>query len=775
MAGRKGGAPEADIAASPGGIAGSPWFEGAIVAIAVAFVIAMIHPGSVFATTTPTGGDLAAHVVGPHLLRYELLSHWRLTGWSPDWFAGFPAYTFYPVLPALAVVALDLVLPYTVAFKLVVAAAIVGVPIAAWTLGRLAALPRPTPALLAIGATGYLFDTSLTLAGGNFASTMAGEFSYALGLIALLVYLGVLLRWLRTGRGRVLTAVLLAVVVLCHPVMVFFEIVGTVAALAVAFAWGNARRIPALDYLIVFGGGALLSAFWYLPFVAEGHWETNPNFGKIVNYRLLLFPYPAVAEILIVGLAVLAVVYGLQRRDSVVAVLTALAVASLLATMVAPRGHIWNVRLQPPWMLSRSLLAALGVGEIARAARRVALGPVVALGAVVLIVGITWGVLPGLQRHETTVGTRTDLDVSLLGLPRIRTTFVRTWAATGFGGYERYPGAKEFEQLLTTMRSVGNQNGCGDAMWEMDSTQERYGSPLALEILPYATSGCIGSARGLLVDSSATDPYVELAEASLSLHPLRYVRGLPYGAFDAPIGVQQLRTLGVRYFLALSPEVANAVARQTGVTEIARSGPWHVFRISGADVVAPLPAEPVVITNAVAQGKWDQLAEQAFSQEPALDPPLAAGGPASWQRLGANQPQTRALPPVHISNIRQGGAHVSFDVDLTGVPVVVRVSDFPGWSVHGAAGPWRLDPNYMVVVPKRGHVELTQGRTAADVAGDALTLVGIGVLVAATLFAMRPSRSEPGTTDGPKPPPPNKPRSGKPSTGQGRKPKARQR
>src|SRR5262249_14418780 len=150
-------------------------------------------------------------------------------------------------------------------------------------------------------------------------------------------------------------------------------------------------------------------------------------------------------------------------------------------------------------------------------------------------------------------------------------------------------------------------------------------------------------------------------------------------------GVQQLRALGVRYFLALSPAVASGVARQPGVTEIARSGPWHVFRISGADVVAPLPDEPIVVTAAAAHGEWDQLAEQGFSQAPALDPPLAEAGPASWQRAGTTEPQKVALPTVHISDIHESGDHVSFDVDRPGVPVEVRVSDFPGWSVHGAS------------------------------------------------------------------------------------------
>ena len=74
----------------------------------------------VFDDTTPTGGDFGAHVWGPAFLRDHLLPAWRLNGWSMDWYAGMPAYRFYMVVPALLVVALDTVLAYGVALKVVV-------------------------------------------------------------------------------------------------------------------------------------------------------------------------------------------------------------------------------------------------------------------------------------------------------------------------------------------------------------------------------------------------------------------------------------------------------------------------------------------------------------------------------------------------------------------------------------------------------------------------------------------------------------------------------
>ena len=78
-----------------------------------------LHANLILENNTPTGGDLGAHVWGPAYLRDHILPHWRLSGWAPDWYAGFPMYKFYMVVPALLMVLLDVVLPYGVALKIV--------------------------------------------------------------------------------------------------------------------------------------------------------------------------------------------------------------------------------------------------------------------------------------------------------------------------------------------------------------------------------------------------------------------------------------------------------------------------------------------------------------------------------------------------------------------------------------------------------------------------------------------------------------------------------
>src|SRR5438552_2381949 len=178
--------------------------------------------------------DTGAHVWGPAYLRDHLLPHGRLSGWTPDWYDGFPALTFYFPLPSLAIVVLGWLIPYNIAFKLVTVAGVLSLPVAAYAFGRLTRMRFPGPAMLAVATLPFLFDRSFTIYGGNIPSTLAGEFAFSISLSLALVFLGVLTRGLDTGRHRALAAVLLAVTGLCHMIPTLFAL----AAAAVIFLAG---------------------------------------------------------------------------------------------------------------------------------------------------------------------------------------------------------------------------------------------------------------------------------------------------------------------------------------------------------------------------------------------------------------------------------------------------------------------------------------------------------------------------------------------------------
>ena len=70
------------------------WIGFVTSAVASLYVWFTLQPDLLLANTTTNGGDTGAHVWWPAYLRDHILPKWRLTGWAPDWYAGFPAGVF---------------------------------------------------------------------------------------------------------------------------------------------------------------------------------------------------------------------------------------------------------------------------------------------------------------------------------------------------------------------------------------------------------------------------------------------------------------------------------------------------------------------------------------------------------------------------------------------------------------------------------------------------------------------------------------------------------
>ena len=720
-----------------------------VVAVAVAFTVSQLEPGLLLTATTPAGGDMGAHVWGPAYLRDTLLPQGRLAGWAPDWYAGFPAYHFYMVVPSLLIVALDLVLAYEVAFKLVTVLGIATLPVAAWALGRLARLAFPGPPLLAVAAVGFLFDRSFTIYGGNIASTLAGEFAFSISLTLAVLYVGVLLRGLETGRHRTAAAVLLALCALCHVIPAIFAVAATLVALLLRADRTRLRWTLSAGFV-----GAALTGFWTVPFVLRRSYLNDMGWEK--KHELLegLFPGPigeaatralggaATGAVpgdltLVVVLAVVGAGVSVASRRRLGTFLTVMAVVAAVGYVVAPQGRLWNARLLPFWYLSLYLLAAVAVAELAVAvatlvARDPDRPPLLARALVGLLAGTVALVALALPLRALPLGeAQADGSYRWAGLSTTDRSFVPDWARWNYSGYERKVEYPEYRGLIETMAAVGRREGCGRAMWEYHPDLDAYGTPMAPMLLPYWTDGCIGSMEGLYFEASATTPYHFLNQSELSTSPSRAQRDLPYGTLDVARGVDHLQLLGVRYYLTYTPQAASQADAEPDLALVDETGPWRVYEVAGSDLVAPLTAAPAVTRGAGAGGEtWLERSVEWYVDPARWEVPLAADGPPGWQRVSpGEEPEVRPTEPTEVSGVDSGDDWISFSVTEVGSPVVVKASYFPNWQVAGADGPYRITPNLMVVVPTSTDVRLTYGTTPVEWVGWILTLAGVLGLV----------------------------------------------
>ncbi|MFM8302743.1 MAG: hypothetical protein ACKOA9_00365 [Actinomycetota bacterium] len=842
----------------------------AIVVACCVFVLVQLQPELFLRNTTPNGGDLGAHVWWPAHLRDHLLP-WRLAGWSPDFYAGFPAGQFYFPVPALAIVGLDVLIPYNIAFKLVVVAGPALVPIGAYVFARGLRAPNPTPAAFAVAATALLFFTgdpgaspgaqaiafNQRIMGGTLASTLAGEFSFTIAIAFALLFFGTLAIALRTRRHLWLPALLLALCLMSHLVVGIFLGIGALTIWAFHGPLRNFARAAAIGAV-----GVCLSAVWLLPLLVTMKYTTNMRYGAIgvgappgQGYANYLFPGyfldPAGWEpyrwggYVLIAIAVVAAIVHLRRSTLVVLVMTvAWGVAFRYWTELGT--HVWNLRLVSFWYFGIHLLMAIGVAEVVRGAgwlgglgwRRVAEWRVErdAVGApvdpdpdpdgygdydeyagdVTRLAMAGGNAAPGPAVAPGTAGVRAWADwlrrpppravdagergtalvvmlvlTAVLAFGALREVdaakgFLPYWAKWNFSGYEnvvdevtgtysapcanggtllstlpaedgqaplcvfasRVAIAKqrpEYDALMSELRALAP----GRSLWEGGPSLDKYGTPLALMLIPYWTDGRITTMEGVYFEASATTPYHFEAVAALvapgqNSNP---VRGIPYRDQQSfGIGVDYLQAMGIDYFIAhtlTTKAKADAEARLTKVAsspDVDGADPqgWSIYRVAGAPLVEGLAYEPVV-AEGVGPGPegWEQeIAAPWWWFPEQLDRPVVSSGPDSWRRAdGAAALTTRRraiADPVQVSRVRAGDDSISFRVDRVGEPVLVKTSWFPNWRVDGASGPYRATPNFMVVVPTEKQVTLTYGTTPAEWLGRLLTLaglVGLGLLV----------------------------------------------
>jgi hypothetical protein len=174
-------------------------------------------------------------------------------------------------------------------------------------------------------------------------------------------------------------------------------------------------------------------------------------------------------------------------------------------------------------------------------------------------------------------------------------------------------------------------------------------------------------------------------------------------------------------------------ASNPDLTEVARvdgaERHWHIYQVKNAPLVESVTNLPAVDTDVAKGGhEWQDMAEDWYLDPAHWDVLRAVSGPKDWPRVKADQQAPKqAVDPVRVTNVHEGASTISFDVDKTGTPVLVKSSYFPNWEASGAKGIWRVAPNFMVVVPTSKHVELSYGRTPIDWLGWLLTFAGIAL------------------------------------------------
>lgn len=670
------------------------WLLPALAAIAV---FLLLSPALLLQPNTPSGYDLGGHVY-PYTQGLDLLrTEGRVHGWSHGWFGGFPLFYFYFPLPVLPLALFSPFVGTGAALKLTSVLGVLLFPFSAYLLFRGLALSRVAAGAGAVLAATFLFMQSFWFLGGNIASTLAGEFSYGLSFALSIAYLGVILRAREQAwRGAPWAALLLAGSALSHIVTTLIAVLATLPLLL--------DRVARNRVLLCWVHGFAIAGFWTLPFLARSGflphmgWTWQRSVSDILPFEI----WPVVPFAL-VGAALLA------RRGTHGAALLVMAIAAAIVWLL-PQQKFLPTRPLPYWYFALHALAAYVVACAIEARLR--------------------------QRATT---TRLVLGAAA-GLALLSTHVLRdvgalhAWAQFNFSGYESKPGWDEYRGLMDVLRALPP----GRVHWEDAAALQRYGSPHALTLVPYWTEH--DALGGLWVESSLATPAVLMTKKETSLAELtRADPRLPASyALALDRGVAHMRALGVRYYVAYTPDAVTRAESERALGRIAATPAWVLYELSDAAIVRVASHLPSVLESS----DFAQAAESWFGAPERLDHWLARAGPSAWPRI-VDAARVVDSAPVDatgtVSDVRLDGERVSFRTSAVGVPHLVRVGWFPNWRAQGADGPYFAAPAFMIVVPTQQDVTLVFEQGLIERVGRLVTLLGLLGLLGPPLLRRFPS------------------------------------
>ena len=766
------------------------WYPGWVLLLLSGMVLAVLSPHLLLVENTPSGGDMGAHVLGPAAMRDVLLPSGRLLGWSNAWFAGFPLFYFYFPLPSLVIVGLDVLLPYGVAFKLVTVGGLLLLPPAVYFFTRALGFARTVALITAAGGTIYTLMESFTIYGGNVASTLAGEFTYAWSFSLGFIYLGLLVRVI-DGESRLVprTAAVFALTVLCHLLTTLLLVVGTLGLLALR----KARRPLVVTSLWAFA----LTGFWSVPFLARLPYSSDLAWSPLTQWREFI---PVELWVLL-PMALIGLILAIRRAARIGEVwkLVPILVATVAPLVYFPlpirltrqfpelflddRWKLYNGRLLPYWYFGVLFFAMLAVGFLLMViARRLprSISPtataVTAIGSATLVGAILiplpssqgrWPIMIGVALVAATVALVLYIRQVSVPLKRViaaavalglgagalaGVSYLAGWSRWNYSGYENKDGWGEYRDMNTLVASLPP----GRVLWENNRDINRYGTPMAPMLIPYWSEWSHPSMEGLFFESSMSMPFIFITISEMSKQGSNPVPGLRYHNLSMNRGLRHLDMFGVRYYISFTSEATEEAAKYPELRERGVAGPFHVYEAPPTELVEVAQFQPSVFRK-TPDGEPDffNFSLTWFDMMNQADLWVVAEAPSDYGWAEVSHPSQ--LRPVvlperdgTVSNVVVEDHRISFRTEAVGTPHLIKVSYFPNWKATGAEGPFLASPSLMMVIPTESEVVLEFSNTWVEWLGWALTLGSLALLLVPRARRWVAERATPSETAGPR-------------------------
>jgi len=683
----------------------------------------------VFSDLLPTGGDMGAHIVPTKFFVTELFNNFKLSGWSHDWFAGYPVYYFYFPLPPIITSLLSFLFPFSISFKTMVLISQVLLVIS------IEMLMRKNSKEFSFYGFGvgllYLLTESFTIFGGNLASSLAGQYSFTYSI----AFANFSIFYLLKSNHRYSTEIaslLIGLSVLSHliPFMIYLPI------FAYYFLKSNAKitiKIAAFLFFLFIAMRFSISLFLNLEFTTNMTYTPYTQLSDLVKSDVLPFAIGAIIYVILSSSrTTLKAVAGFELY---------LVSISIFLFFYGPESALWNGRIVPFFNLGIIILFFnLLHFDIKNLTKKIQ-------GKYPLIVFILsinsylmylyyskWG-----NTYSTTTisinliillmflisinSEKSLIYTTLVSLTFGTLSYLPHWLNWNFSGYE----SKNNWSDITTLYEGLDTLEPGRIMWEPNSDLNKYGTPMVLMTIPMFTDH--QSVEGLYFDSSITTPFHFLTVSGLAERPSNPVGGLTYinGEFDK--GFRLMEELGVDYFIAYTSSIKDKANESENFNFLFSNEVFNVYSINTKKVelvedslhIFESPDFYDRLKSAVLRDGSEQsffeAAYKSFKEE--LNHKIIENYDESL--TVRSEKNTDLL----ISDLNIQNDLITFKTNKPNQLHLIKVSYFPNWKIKNGYGPFRISPSFMAVIPKDEFVEIKFESSNVEKALNLLSILSL--------------------------------------------------
>ncbi len=610
-----------------------------------------------------TGGDTGSHF-WPLQVLHDSWSKgdFRVKFWNPGNIGGEPLLVHYFPLCFMIMGALSFIIPIGTAFNLVTVLGCFSLPFSIYYMGKKCNFSWASSILSSILILLFLFNDSYSIYGGNFASTLAGQFSHSWSLCLFFLALGFLYEEFEKNIIPIKSILTFSMVALSHG-YTFLSI--PIAQLAILILFKSKRN---LIRMIVVGISILLISAWFLvPMIENNFWGT-PFIYKTRKYEILKIINSWYFWILAFSPLSLFFLFILNKKFSFkIKFLLPFLMLILFYVMMYylfPEFGLVNGRVIPNLYPLLTIFIAILIGENVNL----------------------------LKQNNQFAFIGLSLFIVLFVIFKNNNTLIH-WSKWNYQSWSSKSLNKDFKEVTDFLKGDFNQPR---VISESNEKINQAGTPRAFEMLPYFSNRSSGS--GLYQQVNLTSPMFFYLQGLISRNP-----SCPFftthqckSLFDDSIE-DKSKLLGISELVSITNESKNLLNNKEYLSKVFSNKTWNIYSLKNAPKLVEILKKPISKSD---NTKWKQEFYHWFKN----------------YSEDTSFITTQDIPKVKLSKIKECNPNITtsfkgftLNTNCLKSPHLIKFSYNDSFSTSDESKYYLISPGFILSFPESNTVEFTFG------------------------------------------------------------------